>query len=468
MKETNFTQVVPSSRQLAWQQTEYYGFIHFGMNTMTDREWGFGDESLALFNPRKLDADLWVQQLKKGQMKGVILTCKHHDGFCLWPTETTNYSVKETPWRAGQGDLVKAVAEACQKHGLKFGVYLSPWDRHDASYGSGEAYNDLYIAQLTELLSHYGEIFSVWLDGANGEGPNGKKQVYDWERINQVVRRLQPNAAISVCGPDVRWCGNEAGQTRMQEWSVVPIELQNLEKIAAHSQQMDDGVFSRQLTSGDEDLGSREVLANYEGELVWFPAEVNTSIRPGWFYHESEDEQVRSVDELYQIYLNAVGGNATFLLNIPPNKAGEFHEKDVAVLRKLGDKIVALKEQTVIEKGTLSYSSAVIERNLADLLSDQGKYWQSSAQDLTPSIQIDWKEAQVIQRVTLQEEIQQSQRIEKFTIYYCQNQRWEKWGEGGMVGYQRILELPPVLTTGVRIVFKEYRGYPTLKKVNIN
>ena len=329
MNSEQLTAAKPSERQMAWQQTEFYGFIHFGINTMTNREWGLGDEPLELFNPEALDADLWVQQLKAAQMHGVILTCKHHDGFCLWPTQTTAYSVANTPWKKGQGDLVKEVSVACQKHGLKFGVYLSPWDRHETCYGSGQAYNNFYITQLTELLTHYGEIFSVWLDGANGEGPNGKSQSYDWDRYYEVIRRLQPNAVISVCGPDVRWCGNEAGQTRAQEWSVVPKELQDLEKIAEHSQQIDDGQFSRKMTSGDEDLGSRAVLENYQGELVWFPAEVNTSIRPGWFYHEEEDEQVRSVEELYQIYLKSVGGNSTFLLNIPPNQAGQIHENSL-------------------------------------------------------------------------------------------------------------------------------------------
>ncbi|MFC4709962.1 alpha-L-fucosidase [Enterococcus eurekensis] len=343
MRVNQLIEVVPSPRQIAWQQTEYYGFIHFGINTMTNLEWGFGDESLELFNPMELDGELWVKQLKEAQMQGVILTCKHHDGFCLWPTATTDYSVANTPWKKGAGDLVKEVSDACHKYGLKFGVYLSPWDRHEPCYGSGQDYNDFYVAQLTELLTNYGDIFSIWLDGANGEGPNGKKRTYDWERYYEVMRRLQPNAAMSVCGPDVRWCGNEAGQTRPEEWSVVPIELQDLEKIAEHSQQIDDGQFSRKLTSGDEDLGSRQALENYQGELVWFPAEVNTSIRPGWFYHPEEDNQVRNVDELYQMYLKTVGGNSTFLLNIPPNTAGVIHENDLEVLKKLAEKFNKLK-----------------------------------------------------------------------------------------------------------------------------
>lgn len=468
MKITELTKVVPSQRQISWQETEYYGFIHFGINTMTDREWGLGDEDLDLFHPKKLDADLWIKQLAESQMQGVILTCKHHDGFCLWPTATTDYSVKNTPWKQGRGDLVKEVAEACQKYGLKFGVYLSPWDRNHPTYGSGQAYNDLYAEQLTELLTQYGEVFSVWLDGANGEGPNGKEQVYDWEQTNAIVRQLQPNAVISVCGPDVRWCGNEAGKTREQEWSVVPIALQDLEKIAERSQQVDDGEFSRKVTSGDEDLGSRKVLENYQGDLVWYPAEVNTSIRPGWFYHESEDDKVRSVEELYQIYLKSVGGNATFLLNIPPNKEGEIHQKDLAVLAELGQRITGVKDEQKIRQGTLSYSTCLSEVTLEELLDNKDKVWQSLASDEKPYLQVDWESPQSIQRVVLQEDIRQSQRIEAFTVYYYHNQQWKKWGEGGMVGYQRILELAKVTTTGVRIVFKEYREYPTIGKIRIN
>lgn len=468
MNSKQLTAVKPSERQIAWQQTEFYGFIHFGINTMTNREWGLGDEEPSLFNPQKLAADLWVQQLKAAQMQGVILTCKHHDGFCLWPTKTTDYSVANTPWKNGQGDLVKEVADACQKHGLKFGVYLSPWDRHEACYGSGQAYDDFYLAQLTELLTHYGEIFSVWLDGANGEGPNGKKQTYDWARYYATIRRLQPNAAISVCGPDVRWCGNEAGQTREKEWSVVPIELRDVEKIAEHSQQVDDGEFSRKVTSGDEDLGSREALANYQGTLVWYPAEVNTSIRPGWFYHETEDEQVRSVEELYQIYLHSVGGNATFLLNLPPTPQGEIHENDVRVLKALGEKIRQLQDQATIQQGTLSYSSSVVPVRLTDLWQNTGVTWQSELTDTKPFLQIDWSKPQTLSRLQLQEDIRQSQRIEAFTVYYYHNHQWKKWGEGGIVGYKKILELPTVETTGVKIVFQAYREFPTIQQININ
>lgn len=468
MKVHQLIEVVPSPRQIAWQQTEYYGFIHFGMNTMTNLEWGFGDESLELFNPTELDGDLWVKQLREAQMQGVILTCKHHDGFCLWPTATTDYSVANTPWKKGAGDLVKEVSAACHKYGLKFGVYLSPWDRHEPCYGSGQAYNDFYVAQLTELLTNYGDIFSIWLDGANGEGPNGKKQTYDWERYYEVMRRLQPNAAISVCGPDVRWCGNEAGQTRPEEWSVVPIELQDLEKIAEHSQQIDDGKFSRKLTSGDEDLGSRQALENYQGELVWFPAEVNTSIRPGWFYHPEEDKQVRDVDELYQMYLKTVGGNSTFLLNIPPNKAGMIHENDLDVLNQLAEKIQQVKDQTVIKQAKLDVSSAVSEIQLNDLLSDETPFWQSQIDDQTPWIEVFWENDQLLHRIILKEAIQVSQRVEAFTVYYEEVGEYKIATKGTMIGYQKILEFAPIQTKRIRVVFDAFRGRPTITQINLN
>ncbi|MDP3952169.1 alpha-L-fucosidase [Microbacterium sp.] len=291
--------VRPSARQLAWQQREFYGFIHFGMNTMTDREWGSGHEDPALFDPEEVDPAHWVAAAESAGMRGLILTCKHHDGFALWPSAHSAHTVAASPWRGGGGDLVRETAEACAAAGLAFGVYLSPWDRTEATYGSGAAYDDFFVAQLTELLTDYGPIFSVWLDGANGEGADGRTQYYDWERYYQVVRRLQPDAVISVCGPDVRWCGNEAGRTRADEWSVVPASLRDAERIASRSQQADDGEFSRLVRSDEDDLGSRDAITAVSDELIWYPAEVNTSIRPGWFHHPSENHRVRRPEEVW-------------------------------------------------------------------------------------------------------------------------------------------------------------------------
>lgn len=347
INEDYLANIRPTHRQLEWQKMEMYAFIHFGMNTMTDREWGEGHEDPSLFNPDRVDVDQWMRALVSAGMTGVILTCKHHDGFCLWPSAYTTHTVASSPWREGRGDLVREVSDSAVRHGLKFGVYLSPWDMTEQTYGQGQPYNDFYFNQLVELLTHYGPVFSVWLDGACGEGPNGKVQAYDWQRIYDTVRALAPEAVISVCGPDVRWCGNEAGSVRANEWSVVPASLREAERTAEKSQKVDDGEFSRQVASADEDLGSREALADYDGQLAWYPAEVNTSTRKGWFHHEAEDTQVRGVDELFSIWLGSVGGNATFLLNVPPNRHGLLADADVEVLAQLGARIADFRSRRI-------------------------------------------------------------------------------------------------------------------------
>lgn len=459
--------VVPSKRQWQWQQLEYYGFIHFGINTMNDVEWGNGCEDLSVFDPRHLDTDAWVHTLKEAQMTGVILTCKHHDGFCLWPSLTTDFSVASTPWQKGQGDLVKELSNSCKKFGLKFGVYLSPWDQHAPEYGKGAAYDDFYLAQLTELLSNYGEIFCVWLDGANGEGPNGKKQYYDWDRYFKQIRTLQPKAVISVCGPDVRWCGNEAGQTREKEWSVVPAFLQDMEKIAEKSQQVDDGKFSRKITSGDEDLGSREALAHVQSPLIWYPAEVNTSIRPGWFFHEKENAQVRTTAELYDIYLRSVGGNASFLLNVPPDKEGKIQAQDQHSLQGLGKVIRQLQDPAKLKAALLSCSSQVKPITTSDFEAVTGNTWQPESNDDQPWLQLDWEETQEIATLTLQEDILKSQRVEEFTVFYLVNDDWQELAHGHTIGAKKILTFESIQTRAIRVVFEKYRQYPTIAAMNV-
>ena len=333
--DKRLTGIVPSERQLAFQRLEFYAFVHFTVNTFTDKEWGDGTESPDIFDPVSFDAEQWVKVVISAGMRGLILTCKHHDGFCLWDTRTTVHNVMNSPFGR---DIVREVSDACNKHGIRFGVYLSPWDRNSSLYGKGREYDDFFILQLTELLTNYGDIFSVWFDGACGEGPNGKKQYYDWERYYAVIRKLQPGACISVCGPDVRWCGNEAGHTRAAEWSVVPKRAADSEIISEKSQHEDSEEFrQRRVDARDTDLGSRQMLKD-EQELIWYPAEVNTSIRPGWFWHESENDKVKSLRELADIYIRSVGGNCTFLLNIPPTTSGLFHENDVRRLAELGIK----------------------------------------------------------------------------------------------------------------------------------
>lgn len=326
--------VVPSERQLAWYEMQFYAFVHFTVNTYTDLEWGLGNEDEKIFNPTELDCDQWVEAVKSAGMKGIILTAKHHDGFCLWQTETTEHSVKNSLWKGGKGDVVRECAEACRRGGIKFGVYISPWDRNSAVYGS-EAYNDFYCEQLTELLTNYGDIFLVWFDGSCGEGPNGKKQEYDFPRYIELIRKLQPNTFIfSDYGPDVRWCGNEAGSSRRAEWAVVPHDL-----CFRAEKQTGAGPMAGTLSymfNPAECIGDLHVI-QYANGLSFCGAEIDMSIRPGWFYHENE--KPHSLERLMRTYINSCGNNTSFNLNIPPMPNGKFHSDDVARLKELGDAI---------------------------------------------------------------------------------------------------------------------------------
>ncbi|MGO4937136.1 alpha-L-fucosidase [Fundicoccus sp. Sow4_H7] len=452
--------ILPNDRQYQWQQIEFFGFIHFGMNTMNDVEWGDGSESPQVFNPSQVDCYQWVKAFKDAGMKAAILTCKHHDGFCLWPSKYTQHSVASSPWKNGQGDLVAEFSQACRDLDMKFGVYLSPWDRAEATYGQGQVYDDYFVNQLEELLTNYGEVFEVWFDGANGEGPNGKVQHYDWDRYYETIHRLQPEAVIAISGPDVRWVGNEAGKTRENEWSIVPVQYSDQKFIAEQSQQVDDGKFIEKYDATDEDLGSRERLANYQGELIWFPAEVDTSIRPGWFYHEDQDDKVRSVEELFTIYKKAVGGNCAFILNVPPNKEGQFAQVDIERLQALGQQIKKLKQVTA--KGSVTYhaSSNQLLLDTAELnkqgLSDT--FWSNEPTDTHPSLKITLSEKQAINTIILQEHILKSQRIENFSIYYMNNGQKQHLLDSGTIGYQRILEFDTIKTDELIIEFKLFRG----------
>ena len=461
--------IVPSDRQLAYQETEFYAFFHFGMNTYTDREWGDGTEDPKLFNPAKLDADQWVSAAKNAGMKGVILTCKHHDGFCLWPTGYTRHSVASSPWKKGTGDVVKEVSDACRRHGMKFGIYLSPWDRNQPCYGTGKEYDDYYLAQLTELLTGYGEIFSVWLDGACGEGPNGKKQVYDWERYYACVRKYQPDACICVCGPDIRWCGNEAGDVRKSEWSVVPARTALAESIQEKSQQADDEEFrQRKITSDMEDLGSRTALQG-EKDLIWYPAEVNTSIRPGWFYHAKEDNQVKSLKELISIYCGSVGGNATFLLNVPPMPNGLLHPNDVARLAELGQWKRSAFSGNLAE---ITASSEDAAHPVQNVLTDTRTAWYQPETDtktkaFPAELIFNLHTQKALGYLVIKEAIQHSQRVEAFCVYVQKEEKWVPVYEGTVIGYQKIVKLSEAFTRKLKIVFSDCRVAPLISFVGI-
>ncbi|MBE6724446.1 MAG: alpha-fucosidase [Ruminococcaceae bacterium] len=472
--DKKLVKIHPSPRQLAVEQMEFYAFVHFTVNTFTDREWGEGTEEESLFDPTEFDADQWADALVSAGMKGLILTCKHHDGFCLWPSAMTSHCVKNSPWKNGNGDIVREVSDACRSHGLKFGVYLSPWDRNQPLYGQGKPYDDYFCAQLTELLTGYGEIFSVWFDGACGEGPNGKKQVYDWDRYYALIRELQPGAAISVCGPDIRWCGNEAGYTRPSEWSVLPTGFGEAPEVAEKSQKEDSAAFrKRQLSASEEDLGSRDLLRDATG-FKWSPCETNTSIRPGWFYHASDDDKVRSVDNLVELWFRSVGGNSTLLLNIPPDRRGLFHENDVAALEAMGRTLrelfaVNLAADASIEAPDDGYHTAEVLKT-----DSYDEYYKPFDGENAPEIVLTLPEARAVSILSLKEHIPMGQRIERFAVDVqtaedggASDGRWKQVAEGTTVGYRKILRFDPVTTDAVRIRILDSRVCPVLSFVGL-
>ena len=470
-EDIRLIKAVPSERQLTYEKMEFFCFIHFTVNTFTGSEWGDGKEDVSIFNPTELDARLWVKTAKDAGMKGLILTCKHHDGFCLWPSKYTEHSVKNSPYKNGKGDIVREVSEACKEFGLKFGIYLSPWDRNNSSYGKGKEYDDYYVNQLTELLTEYGELYTIWLDGACGEGANGKIQKYDWNRYYKVMRELQPNAVISISGPDVRWCGNEAGEVRESEWSVVAKDMTDPSITAELSQHEDNEEFrDRPLDETQSDLGSRERLKN-EKELVWYPAETDVSIRPGWFYHEEEDNKVRSFENLKDIYLKSVGGNTALLLNIPPMKNGKIHEKDMAILKRLGEFINDTFKNNLLKNALITtVPEHDCRGNSPDMMrtDDYNTYFMNKEGDNKLLIEIKFDECKKLNYLVLKEAITFSQRVEKFNVYFNdESGKKIKIFEGTTIGYKRIIDLKGTKTDNLTIEIEDSRVAPVMSFVGV-
>ena len=412
--------LVPEPKQLAWQDLEMTAFLHFGVNTFTDREWGEGTEDPNVFNPVGLDTDQWVKTLKDAGFKLVMLTAKHHDGFCLWPTATTAHSVASSPWRNGKGDIVGELRVACEKYGLRFGVYLSPWDRNAPCYGDSPRYNEFFIAQLTELLTRYGRIDEVWFDGACAEGPNGRRQEYDWEAYYRTIRRLQPEAVAAIKGDDIRWVGNEGGLGRATEWSATVLAPGGSRESEAANARL--GID--EMTS---DLGSRAMLERAE-RVYWYPSEVDVSIRPGWFHHSAEDTRVKSLRQLADIYFRSVGCNSLLLLNIPPDRRGRIHEADSTRLAEF---------------------AAYLRRAFADDRTVDGERLRQA--DAGESLEYRLAPGSRINTVLLQEQIAKGQRVEAFVIETLAPDGWRQVGEGTTIGYKRLVRIPETETDRLRI-----------------
>ncbi|MRR19325.1 alpha-1,3/4-fucosidase [bacterium] len=443
-KEAMAARVVPHPRQLEWQKLEMTAFIHFGVNTFTDREWGTGDESPMLFNPTSLNAEQWVTVLKEAGMKMVIITAKHHDGFCLWPTKTTDHSVASSPWKGGNGDVIRELKDACDKQGMKFGVYLSPWDRNADSYGDSPAYNRFYLEQLTELLTWYGKVDEVWFDGANGEGPDGRRQEYDWQAYYDLIRKLQPDAVTAVMGEDVRWVGTESGYGRETEWSVTALAPGGTEASRAINEALG-------LTPMSGDLGSSTLLREAEN-VYWYPAEVDVSIRPGWFWHAAEDSLVKDAGKLADIYLSSVGRNAVLLLNVPPDNRGLITDYDINSLRGLKEWIDSLY-LTDLLNGARPYGRGASGAIDGDNLTSWSPRRDRVA-SFVPAI------AATFNVAMLQEDISRGQRVEKFVIEAMSGSTWDTIAEGTTIGYKRLIRFPEVKADEIRLTIVSSRADP--------
>jgi alpha-L-fucosidase len=457
---------LPSERQLRWSELEFYNFLHFTVNTFTDREWGEGNEDPAVFNPTNFDADAIVETLKAAGSKGVILTCKHHDGFCLWPTTTTEHSIKYSSYKNGNGDIVKEVSEAAARHGLKFGVYLSPWDRNQASYGTPK-YIQIYRQQMLELLTHYGPIFEIWHDGANGgKGFYGgadqtrtidKLHYYDWPRTWNLERELQPGAAIfSDVGPDVRWVGNEKGIAGATCWATY----------TPRSEKGDRAGSPGDVNAAQSSIGTRN------GQF-WMPAECDVSIRPGWFWHASENGKVRTPSDLMTLYFESVGRGASFLLNVPPDRRGLIFETDAASLREFGKTVASTFGKNLTHGARVSATNvrggsdpAFKPANLID--DSRTTYWSTEDGEKTPAVTIDFVRPSTFNLVRLREYIPLGQRVDSFAIDIWQNGDWTPFGNGTSIGLARILRSQtPVTTNRLRVRITGAAVCPALSEIGV-
>jgi alpha-L-fucosidase len=434
---------VPSAAQLQWHEMEMNAFIHFTTNTFTDKEWGYGDESPAIFNPTQLNTGQWAKVLKETGFKTMILTCKHHDGFCLWPSAYTDHSVKASPYKNGKGDIVKEASDAARKYGLKFGVYLSPWDRNRADYGT-PSYITYYRNQLKELFTKYGPVFEMWFDGANGGdgyygGAKERRQIngaryYDWPTTLQLARSMQPNVIFfSDAGPGVRWVGNENGIAGKTNWN--PIFADTLYAGKAGIEQI--------LSTGSPD-GNK-----------WIPAEVDVSIRPGWFYHEKENDKVKTPGKLFDIYMTSVGRGSTLLLNIPPDRRGLFHENDVkalagfkALLKKEFSKNLALNA-SVKASNVRGQHKKFVAAHVTD--DNKETFWATDDGITSGWMEISLPKSSAIKYIVLQEYIKLGQRVKAFTVEAWKDGEWKKITEATTIGYKRILQFDPVETSKVRV-----------------
>lgn len=451
-------QPLPSERQLAWHELGFYAFVHFNMNTFTNMEWGMGSESPELFNPTELDCRQWARVCRNAGMKGIILTAKHHDGFCLWPSAYTEHSVKNSPWKNGKGDVVRELADACREYDLKMGIYLSPWDRNHPDYGKPE-YISYFRNQLRELLTNYGDVFEVWFDGANGGtgyygGANEERRIdretyYDWENTRKIVRDLQPMACMfSDAGPDIRWVGNEEGWAMETNWATICRD---------------------EYYPGTPDYA--DLRTGQEDGTHWVPAEVDVSIRPGWFYHPSEDHQVKTLPQLLDIYYHSIGRNASLLLNFPVDTRGLIHEKDAEQIQKLADAIKAdfavdlAKYRSVSASNFRGNSRKYKAENVSD--GNPETSWATDDSVTRASLLIDFYQPTGMNRFLVQEDIRLGQRVKEFMLEAFVDEQWIQIAHETTIGRKRILRFPNITTDKLRFTIADSKAAPVISNIEV-
>ena len=442
----------PSARQIAWHERGMYAFVHFNMNTFTDMEWGHGDETPATFHPTEMDTDQWCRVFKDAGMTGVIITAKHHDGFCLWPSAHTEHDVESSDWRNGKGDVLRDLSESCRRLGLDFGVYLSPWDRNHPLYGTGDAYNEFFAAQLREVLTDYGPVFEVWFDGANGEGPNGSRQIYDFDLFRDVVRELQPNACIfSDAGPDVRWIGNERGIVGETNWNL-----------------MRRKEFHPGITGRNRELNEGQIDGTH-----WLPGEADVSIRPGWYYHASQDDRVKSLDQLMEIWYGSIGRGANLLLNFPVDRRGLVHERDAAAVLELRKAVDAIFEKDLaLDRPASSEQSRGGDRSPFGASSavdgDPRTYWAADDGASTGTIEIELAGPSPVDHGEIREHLPLGQRVKSFSVQCRTVDGWTTVARGTTIGNRRIVSFPAVMANRIRVVVEDARAAPTISHVGVH
>jgi alpha-L-fucosidase len=440
-----FSQPKPTPQQLVWHDMEFYLFMHFGPNTFTDLEWGKGTEKEEVFNPAALDCNQWCRVAKAAGAKGIIITAKHHDGFCLWPSKYSKHTVRESKWKNGKGDVLKELSAACKKYGLKFGVYISPWDRNHPDYGTAK-YNDVFAGMMKELFTNYGPIWELWWDGANGEGPNGKKQEYDWKRFKETVKKLSPNTVVfSDIGPQLRWCGNENGIAGITNWNTLDT----------------DGFEPGKLAPSTDTLNQGNINGKY-----WIPAECDVSIRPGWFYHKTEDEKVKTPEQLFQLYEKSVGRGANLLLNVPPDGNGlitKFDSTALAGFKKLRDENFA---KNIFKHGETYHLFGGIIKKAPAVSDGDLNTGEKITASLRESVGVDIKENKKVNCIILYENLTNGQNCSAYQLLlFNKKEELVKEIHGTTIGRKRILTFPMVDISTIEITIEGQKNATTISEM---